>query len=117
MRRPLAPSATRTAISPRRAAALAISRFATLTHAIVRTNATAASSTSSADFIGPTRLSASGSSGKRMLRLERGYACSSLAATASISACAAARVTPGFRRTKPRSVCAPRESASNVASG
>ncbi len=72
MRLRLAPSAKRMAISRCRLAPRASSKFATLTHAINSTNATAPSSTHIAVRTLPTKKSSKGSKRKRHVVLDSG---------------------------------------------
>ena len=93
-----APSAARTAASRERAVARASIRLATFTQAMSRTNATAPSSINIHDFTGPTIESCSDITETRRSRNQFGYCCVSRAVTASMSARAAARLTPFFSR-------------------
>ncbi len=93
-RRRLAPSAARTPSSLVLALARASRRFATLAHAISSTSATAPASRFSVGRVAPTSCSCSGTTIAPLPSLETGYACSSRAATAVISACARSRPTP-----------------------
>ena len=101
-----APSELRTPISRRRAAERESSRLARFTHAISRTNPTAAVRVNSAGRILPTAASC------RLLmvvshpELELGNCCSARAAMALRSACAAASEAPALSRPMPLEVMA-----------
>ena len=93
----VAPSATRTANSLRRAAALARSRFATLAQAISKTRPTAPKRIKSAGLTLPVMLSCRETSRTRWCpALARGYSANSCWEIVFISERAWANVMPGF---------------------
>jgi hypothetical protein len=108
--RRLAPNAARIAISCLRPVALAITRFATLAHAIRNTQLTAAMSTRSGRRTSPTVASHSGSAVKTSCgardiphvgNFRRNCSCASF-----ICAFAISKVIPGTTRAATRMVCA-----------
>ncbi len=98
MRRRVAPSATRSANSRRRATERAKSRLATLAEATSRTKPTAPSSMKSAGRMLPKTSSSRDETLAPRSAFVSGCCSARRAAMASISACACASVTPGFRR-------------------
>ena len=100
--RPLpAPRATRNAISRRRLTTRARFKLAMFTHAIRRTNPTAANSASSSDRRWATTLSRNGIASMRMPSSRYGAKFSRCcAAITSSSACARSRLTPGRTRAR-----------------
>src|SRR2546426_196977 len=98
MRPRVAPRARRMALSRVRAATRASSRFDRFAHAMSSTSPTAPSSRNIACLTSATRASRAVTSRVRQPRFDSGYASARRALIVSSSACAVARLTPGFNR-------------------
>ena len=93
-----APSATRTAISRRRATARTSNRLATLTHAISRIALTVATRMMNDVRTPATMSSRSGVTNARIVEFDLGNCFASASEIVVSSACAAASDAPGARR-------------------
>lgn len=94
----LAPSASRTDISPSRLTARASNRFERLMQAMRSTRPTAPSSINSAGVTSPSSSSRNGVTFAEKPVLDLGYSCASAEVMAATSAVAASGVIPGLSR-------------------